>query len=68
MPMPRISRTMVRIRSKPRFRPERSRHAAPMQKRVLPFSFAFRASASTGSTSTSGDALVAVEYREDCEQ
>ena len=59
---------MVRIRSNPRLRPDKSRHAAPMQKRVLPFSFAFRASASTGSTSTSGDALVAVEYREDCEQ
>ena len=40
IPMPRTSRTIVRIRSKPRLRPARSLHAAPMQKRVLPFSLA----------------------------
>lgn len=68
IPIPRTSRTIVKIRSKPRLRPARSRHAAPIQKRVLPFSLAFLAASSTGSMSTSLDACVAVEYREDCEQ
>ena len=61
MPIPRISRTMVRMRSNPRFRPERSRHAAPMQNRVLPFSLALRAASKTGSISTRREALVGVE-------
>lgn len=39
-----------------------------MQKRVLPFSFAFRAASSTGSSSTKREAFVGVEYRDDCEQ
>ena len=68
MPMPRTSRTMVRILSKPRLRPARSRHAAPMQKRVLPFSLALRAASRTGSISTRREALVAVVWREDWEQ
>ena len=68
MPIPRTSRTIVRIFSKPRFRPARSRQAAPMQNRVLPFSFALRAASSTGSISTRREAFVAVVYREDCEQ
>lgn len=61
MPIPRTSRTIVRIFSNPRLRPASSRHAAPMQNRVLPFSFALRAAASTGSISTSFDAFVGVE-------
>ena len=61
MPMPRISLTIVRMRSNPRLRPDRSRQAAPMQKRVLPFALALRAASSTGSMSTSRDALVGVE-------
>ena len=64
----RISRTISRIRSKPRFLPAKSLHAAPMQKRVLPFSFALRAASSTGSTSRRREALVAVVYLDDCEQ
>ena len=64
----RISRTISRIRSKPRFLPARSLHAAPMQKRVLPFSFALRAASSTGSISRRREALVAVVYLDDCEQ
>lgn len=60
IPIPRISLTIVRMRSNPRLRPERSRHAAPMQKRVLPFSLAFRAASRTGSMSTRRDALVGV--------
>lgn len=50
------------------FRPRMSRHAAPMQNRVLPFSLAVRAADSTVST---GDIFVAtspVLYREDCAQ
>jgi hypothetical protein len=39
-----------------------------MQKRVLPFAFAFRAASSTGSSSTRREAFVGVEYRDDCEQ
>jgi len=35
---------------------------------VLPFSFAFRAASSTGSTSRRREALVAVVYLDDCEQ
>jgi hypothetical protein len=64
----RISRTISRIRSKPRFLPAKSLHAAPIQKRVLPFSFALRAASSTGSTSRRREALVAVVYLDDCEQ
>ena len=64
----RISRTISRIRSKPRFLPARSLHAAPMQKRVLPFSFALRAASNTGSTSRRREALVSVVYLDDCEQ
>ena len=64
----RISRTISRIRSKPRFLPAKSLHAAPMQNRVLPFSFALRAASTTGSTSRRRDALVAVVYLDDCEQ
>jgi hypothetical protein len=64
----RISRTISRIRSKPRFLPAKSLHAAPMQNRVLPFSFALRADSNTGSTSRRRDALVAVVYLDDCEQ
>ena len=64
----RISRTISRIRSKPRFLPARSLHAAPMQKRVLPFSFALRATSNTGSTSRRREALVSVVYLDDCEQ
>jgi hypothetical protein len=64
----RISRTISRIRSKPRFLPAKSLHAAPMQKRVLPFSFALRAASSTGSTSRRREALVVVVYLDDCEQ
>ena len=61
MPIDRTSRTIVKIFSNPRFRPARSRQAAPMQNRVLPFAFAFRAASSTGSMSTSFDAFVGVE-------
>lgn len=68
IPIPRTSRTMCRMRSKPRLRPARSLHAAPMQNRVLPFALAFRAASSTGSTSSRRDAVVGVEYLEDCEQ
>lgn len=68
MSMARTSRTICRMRWKPRLRPARSRHAAPMQKRVLPLALALRAASRTGSTSRSGDALVVVEYRDDCEQ
>lgn len=68
IPMPRTSRTIVRMRSKPLLRPARSLHAAPMQKRVLPFSLACRAAARTGSMSTSFDAFVDVLCLEDCEQ
>ena len=64
----RISRTISRMRSKPRFLPAKSLHAAPMQKRVLPFSFARRAASSTGSISRRREALVAVVYLDDCEQ
>ncbi len=64
----RISWTISRIRSKPRFLPAKSLHAAPMQKRVLPFSFALRAASSTGSISRRREALVAVVYLDDCEQ
>lgn len=64
----RTSRTISRIRSKPRFLPAKSLHAAPMQKRVLPFSFALRAASSTGSISKRREALVAVVYLDDCEQ
>jgi len=64
----RISRTISRMRSKPRFLPDKSRHAAPMQKRVLPFSFALRAASNTGSISRRREALVAVVYLDDCEQ
>jgi hypothetical protein len=39
-----------------------------MQKRVLPFAFALRASSRTGSMSTSREALVDVAYLDDCEQ
>jgi hypothetical protein len=39
-----------------------------MQKRVLPFAFAFRAASSTGSSSTKREAVVGVEYRDDWEQ
>jgi hypothetical protein len=39
-----------------------------MQKRVLPFAFAFRAASNTGSSSTKREAFVGVEYRDDCEQ
>ena len=65
MPIPRTSRTMSRILSKPRFRPARSLQAAPIQKRVLPFSFAFLAASRTGSSSTSLEAVVGVEYFDD---
>jgi len=68
MPIPRTSRTIFRILSKPLFRPARSLHAAPMQNRVLPFSLAFRAASRTGSTSRRREAEVGVEYRADCEQ
>jgi hypothetical protein len=64
----RISRTISRIRSKPRFRPARSLHAAPIQKRVLPFDFALRAASNTGSISSRREAFVAVVYLDDCEQ
>ena len=64
----RISRTISRMRSKPRFLPDKSRHAAPMQKRVLPFAFALRAASNTGSISRRREALVAVVYLDDCEQ
>ena len=64
----RTSRTISRIRSKPRFLPAKSLHAAPMQKRVLPFSFALRAASSTGSISRRREALVVVVYLDDCEQ
>ena len=56
------------MRSKPRFLPDKSLHAAPMQKRVLPFSFALRAATNTGSISRRREALVAVVYLDDCEQ
>lgn len=59
---------MSKILSKPRLRPARSLQATPMQNRVLPFSFAFRAASSTGSSSTRREAVVGVEYREDWEQ
>jgi len=36
-----------------------------MQKRVLPFSFAFRAASRTGSISSSFEAFVDVEYFDD---
>ena len=64
----RISRTISRMRSKPRFRPARSLHAAPIQKRVLPFAFALRAASKTGSISRRREAFVAVVYLDDCEQ
>ena len=64
----RISRTISRIRSKPRFRPARSLHAAPIQKRVLPFAFALRAASNTGSISSRREAFVSVVYLDDCEQ
>ena len=65
IPIPLTSRTMVRIRSNPRFRPARSLQAAPMQNLVLPFSLACWAALRTGSISTRGDAFVVVEYLED---
>lgn len=65
IPIPRTSRTMVRILSNPRFLPARSLHAAPMQNLVLPFSLAFRAASKTGSMSSNFEALVGVEYRDD---
>jgi len=40
IPIPLTSRTMVKIRSNPRFRPARSLQAAPIQNLVLPFSLA----------------------------
>ena len=40
IPIPLTSRTMVRIRSNPRFRPAISLQAAPIQNLVLPFSLA----------------------------
>ena len=40
MPIPLTSRTIVKMRSNPRFRPARSLQAAPMQNLVLPFSLA----------------------------
>lgn len=61
----RTSRTISKMRSNPRLRPAKSLHAAPMQKRVLPFSLAFRAASRTGSMLTKRDASVGVEYRED---
>lgn len=66
--MPLTSRTIWRIRSNPLFLPARSRQAAPIQKRVLPFSLARRAASRTGSISSNLDAFVGVEYREDWEQ
>ena len=60
MPIPLTSVTIFKIFSKPDFLPARSRHAAPMQKRVEPFAVASRAALSTGSMSTSLDALVSV--------
>jgi hypothetical protein len=68
IPIPRTSRTISKILSNPLFLPARSLHAAPMQKRVLPLSFAFRAASSTDSSSTKREAFVGVEYRDDCEQ
>jgi len=62
------SRTILRILSNPLFLPERSRQAAPMQNRVLPFSLALRAASRTGSISSNLDAFVGVEYRDDWEQ
>lgn len=59
---------MVSILSNPLLRPAKSLQAAPMQNRVLPFSFALRAASRTGSMSTSLEAFVGVEYRDDCEQ
>lgn len=64
----RISLTISRMRSKPRFRPDRSLHAAPIQKRVLPFAFALRAASNTGSISSRREAFVGVVYLDDCEQ
>ena len=56
------------MRSKPRFRPAKSLHAAPIQKRVLPFTFALRAASNTGSISRRREAFVSVVYLDDCEQ
>jgi len=60
IPIPRTSVTIRKIFSKPDFLPAKSLHAAPIQNRVDPFSFAFRAASSTGSTSTRREALVGV--------
>lgn len=68
MPIPRTSLTIVRIFSKPDLRPARSRHAAPMQKRVEPLALALRAASSTGSIWTRRLAVVGVLYDDDCEQ
>lgn len=57
----RTSVTISRIRWNPRLRPAKSRHAAPMQNRVLPFALALRAASMTGSTCRSGEAVVGVE-------
>jgi len=65
IPMLLTSRTIWRIRSNPLFLPARSRQAAPIQKRVLPFSLARRAASRTGSMSSNLEAFVGVEYRED---
>src|SRR5260221_8646693 len=62
------SRTILRILSNPLFLPARSRQAAPMQNRVLPFSLALQAASKTGSISSNLDAFVGVEYRDDWEQ
>lgn len=42
----RTPSTILRMRSKPRFLPDMSRHAAPMQNLVEPFALALRASLS----------------------
>lgn len=60
MPIPLTSVTIFKIFSKPDFLPAKSRHAAPMQNRVEPFSFASLAACRTGSISIKREAFVGV--------
>lgn len=66
MPMPRTPSTIATIA--PMSRSLGLRHAAPMQKRVEPLSFACAAACNTARTSISLVALTPLSALTDCEQ